>query len=124
MRKGAAFVGLCGAAILCAAAAAVLATCCGTNGAWGVELLGVRGAVTLARARAVQPYESLASVAFLTAALWLAYAPAAAAGEARRHRRRIAWTSVVVTAALLFVAHSHRFGGEVRPYEPHRPLIG
>lgn len=116
-RASALFVGASAGAILLAGIGTTLTTCCGTNGSWAVDALGVQNAVALARLRVVQPYETIGSVTLLGALFWLAYRPAAPGTDRalrpRSARRLIAWFTLLVTAALLATAYSHYFSGEV-----------
>ncbi|MEW9573645.1 hypothetical protein ABQJ54_17975 [Rhodanobacter sp. Si-c] len=88
--------------------AAALGTCCGAP--WAVGLLGVSGAVALARLAPLQPFLLAGSIILLAAVFWLAYRrPKACADDScnvanRRGLRWIAWIAAVLVAALAVVA--------------------
>jgi len=72
-------VGAAGGALGLGAFAAVFGTCCVAP--WTVGLLGVAGAVTLARLSFLQPYLIAGSAGLLALAFWWAYRPQAACVE-------------------------------------------
>ena len=89
------------------ALAAVLGTCCVAP--WAVGLLGVAGAVALARMAVLTPYLMGGSVALLGVAFYFAYRPRrvcvddACETTNRRRLRWIAWIGALVVAATLVV---------------------
>lgn len=90
------------------ALAAALGTCCVAP--WAVGLVGVSGAVTLARFARVQPYLLIAAAVLLAVAFFWAYRPAPACADgtcvtaSRRKLRWIVWIAALIVAGLAFVA--------------------
>lgn len=87
--------------------AAFLGTCCVAP--WAVTLLGVSGAVLLARLAFLQPYLLLAAVIALGVAFWWVYrlpqsGPQACDPAVNRRARRWVWTAAIVLAALAAVS--------------------
>jgi hypothetical protein len=74
MTEKARIAGAAGGAVGMGAFAAVLGTCCVAP--WAVSLLGVSGAVTLARMSFLKPYLLGGTAAALALSFWLAYRPA------------------------------------------------
>ena len=100
-RRGA---GAAGGALGLGAFAALFGTCCVAP--WTVGLLGVSGAVALARLSFLQPYLIVGALGLLGATFWWAYRPlpactdGACATSGRRRLRWIAWLSGVLICAL------------------------
>jgi hypothetical protein len=88
--------------------AAAVGACCGLP--WAVALLGVSGAVVLARLSFLLPYALLGAGALLGVAFWWAYRPRAACADGTcdasgRHRLRwMVWAAALLVAALAMVA--------------------
>jgi hypothetical protein len=103
-------IGTAGGALGLGAFAAAIGACCGLP--WAVALLGVSGAVALARLSFLLPYALLGAVAFLAAAFWWAYRPipdcpaGACPPISRRALRWMAWVAAVVVAGLATIAVS------------------
>lgn len=96
-------VGVAGGAVGLGGLAAALGTCCVAP--WAVTVLGVSGAITLARLAKVQPYLLLAAVVLLGMAFYWAYRPQPACADGScepTQRRRLRW--VVWIAAVAFSA--------------------
>lgn len=103
-------------ALLLASLGLIFTTCCGTNGSWGVHLLGVPNAVALARLRYyIQPYSTVGALILLTVAigfsLWLLLSRAHRA-PTKRSRMWLIWAAIVVAALFLAAANMHFFFGE------------
>ena len=95
-------IGTAGSALGLGAFAAAVGACCGLP--WAVALLGVSGAVALARLSFLLPYALLAAGGLLTVAFWWAYRPPAICADGTcdaTSRRRLRW--IVWAAALLVV---------------------
>lgn len=107
MRKRSA-LGAAGGAVSLSGIAAFLGTCCMTP--WVVAVLGVSGAVTLARLAVWQPYLLAIAAAFMGFAIWSAYrAPAPAGGNAcdlasRRRMRRWVWLAAALMVVLAAIS--------------------
>lgn len=90
------------------ALAAAIGACCGVP--WAVALLGVSGAVALARLSFLLPYALLGAGALLAVAFWWAYRPVAVCAggtcspESRRPLRVIVWVATVLVVGLATVA--------------------
>jgi hypothetical protein len=88
--------------------AAAAGACCGFP--WTVTLLGVSGAVALARLSFVLPYVLIGAGGLLVVAFWWAYRPPAICADgtcdtsARRPLRWIVWTAMVLVLGLAAVA--------------------
>lgn len=101
-------LGTAGGALGLGAVAAAIGACCGVP--WAVALLGVSGAVALARLSFLLPYALLGALALLAVAFWGAYRPAAACADgtctpaSRRRLRLIVWAATVLIAGLATVA--------------------
>lgn len=84
--------------------AAALAVCCSAT--WAVGIIGVSGAVMLARLTFLQPYFLAVAALLLVAAFWFAYrrstAPEGKAcnSVARRPLHWIVWGGAIVAAVL------------------------
>jgi hypothetical protein len=103
-------IGTAGGALGLGAFAAAIGACCGLP--WAVALLGVSGAVALARLSFLLPYALLGAGALLAVAFWWAYRPAAicAVGTcnpvSRRPLRWMVWAAAVFVVGLATVALS------------------
>ena len=103
-------IGTAGGALGLGAFAAAVGACCGLP--WAVGLLGVSGAVALARLSFLLPYTLLGAGALLAVAFWWAYRPAAACAEgtcnpvSRGPLRWIVWASAVLVVGLATMAWS------------------
>ncbi len=101
-------IGTAGGALGLGAFAAAIGACCGLP--WAVALLGVGGAVALARLSFLLPYALLAAGALLAVAFWWAYRPSPACTDGtctsanRRPLRWIVWAAAVLVAGLAAVA--------------------
>ena len=103
-------IGTAGGALGLGAFAAAIGACCGLP--WAVALLGVSGAVALARLSFLLPYALLGAGALLAVAFWWAYRPAAVCAEgacnpvSRRPLRWIVWAAAALVVALAMVVLS------------------
>jgi MerT mercuric transport protein len=103
-------IGTAGGALGLGAFAAVIGACCGLP--WAVALLGVSGAVALARLSFLLPYALLGAGALLAVAFWWAYRPVAVCADgtcnpvSRRPLRWIVWAAAVLVVGLAMVALS------------------
>jgi hypothetical protein len=103
-------IGTTGGALGLGAFAAAVGACCGLP--WAVALLGVSGAVALARLSFVLPCALLGAGVLLAVAFWWAYRPAAVCADAtcnpssRRPLRWIVWASALLVVILATVALS------------------
>lgn len=108
MREKQRVIGAAGGAVGLGVFGALLATCCGVPVA--VVLLGVTGAVVLARLGFLLPYAVAGAVGLLAIAFWLAYRrPAVSAAGAceiadRRWMRRIVWGAALLVIGMLVLA--------------------
>jgi len=96
-------IGAAGGALGLGAFAATVGACCGLP--WAVALLGVSGAVALARLSFLLPYALLGAAALLVVAFWWAFRPPAVCADgtcATAGRRPLRW--IVWLAALLVIA--------------------
>lgn len=88
--------------------AALFGTCCVAP--WTVAVLGVSGAVALARLSFLQPYLIVGMLGLLGAAFWLAYRPQPACADgacsttSRRRLRWIAWLSCALICAIAAIS--------------------
>jgi MerT mercuric transport protein len=100
-------MGAAGGALGLGAFAAAVGSCCALP--WAVALLGVSGAVGLARLTFLLPYAILGAVLLLAAAFWWAYRPqpVCASGECnpalRGPLRWIVWAAAVLVLILATV---------------------
>ena len=103
--------GAAGGALGLGAIAALFGTCCVAP--WTVGLLGVGGAVALARLSFLQPYLILGTLGLLGIALWWAYRPQPACADgacettSRRRLRWIVWLSCALICALAAMSLLH-----------------
>ena len=110
MSEKARVFGTAGGALGLGAFAAAIGACCGVP--WAVALLGVSGAVALARLSFLLPYALLGAGALLAFAFWWAYRPAAACADetcnpvSRHPLRVIVWAAAVLIVGLATVALS------------------
>ena len=101
-------IGTAGGALGLGAFAAAIGACCGLP--WAVALLGVGGAVALARLSFLLPYALLGAGALLAVAFWWAYRPIPACADgtcnpvSRRPLRWIVWAAAVLVVGLAVVA--------------------
>lgn len=100
--------GAAGGAVGLGGVAAALGTCCAAP--WAVTLLGVTGAVTLARLSAYQPYLLVAGAILLGLAFFWVYRPEpqcddeSCAPTTRRRQRVAVWIAALVFAAISALA--------------------
>ncbi|MGH3428643.1 MAG: hypothetical protein ACRD3Q_06265 [Terriglobales bacterium] len=103
-------IGTAGGALSLGAFAAAIGACCGLP--WAVTLLGVTGAVALARLSFLLPYALLGAAGMLAIAFWWAYRPRPVCTDgtcdtsARRTLRRIVWAAALVVVGLAVIALS------------------
>jgi hypothetical protein len=96
--------GAAGGALGLGAFAALFGTCCVAP--WTVGLLGVSGAVALARLSFLQPYLIVGTLGLLGAAFWWAYRPQPACADgacettSRRRLRWIVWLACALICVL------------------------
>ncbi|MGC1728307.1 MAG: hypothetical protein WA747_02875 [Steroidobacteraceae bacterium] len=108
MSDGARVIGTTGGALGLGAFAATVGACCGLP--WAVALLGVSGAVALARLSFLLPYALIGAAALLAVAFWWAYRPPpvcsdGACNPANRLRLRgFVWAAAVLVVGLATVA--------------------
>jgi hypothetical protein len=101
-------IGTTGGALGLGAFAAAVAACCGVP--WTVALLGVSGAVALARLAFLMPYALLGAGGLLAVAFWWAYRPPAVCADGpcdtsgRGALRWIVWGATLLVAVLAAVA--------------------
>lgn len=101
-------IGTTGGALGLGAFAAAVGACCGLP--WTVALLGVGGAVALARLSFLLPYALLGAGGLLAVAFWWAYRPPAVCADgtcdtsARRPLRWIVWAATLLVLGLAAVA--------------------
>lgn len=110
MREKARFVGAVGGALGLSGFSAALGLCCTVP--WAVALLGVTGAVALARLAFLLPYALVGAVALLSVGFWLAYrqpvecANGPCTPASRRILQWIIWIAALIVAALSAIALS------------------
>jgi hypothetical protein len=108
MREKARVIGSAGGALGLGALAAAIGACCGLP--WAVALLGVSGAVALARLSFLLPYALAGSGVLLGVAFWWAYRPPAVCADdscspaARRPLRWIVWAAALLVSGLAIYA--------------------
>jgi hypothetical protein len=108
MREKARVLGSAGGALGLGALAAAIGACCGLP--WAVALLGVSGAVALARLSFLLPYALAGSGVLLAVAFWWAYRPPAVCADgscspaARRPLRWIVWGAALLVSGLAIYA--------------------
>ena len=99
-----------GGALGLSALALAFGLCCVSP--WAVTLLGVGGAVLLARLAFIQPYVVTATAILLGVGFWLAYRrPRAADCEVaqRRKTRALVWGAAIVAVLIDFASFAPRF---------------
>ncbi|HEY6940086.1 mercuric transporter MerT family protein [Dokdonella sp.] len=100
-------IGAASGALGLGAFAAALGTCC--IAPWAVSLLGVSGAVALARLAVLQPYALIAAGILLAVAFVWAYRPARACADGTcvtASKRRLRWTVWIAAAIVAVLAVS------------------
>ena len=108
MSEKARVLGSAGGALSLGTLAAAIGACCGFP--WAVSLLGVSGAVALARLSFFLPYALLGAVALLAVAFWWAYRPLAVCADgtcspvSRRPLRIVVWAATVLVVGLAVFA--------------------
>ena len=101
-------IGSAGGALGLGALAAAIGACCGLP--WAVALLGVSGAVALARLSFLLPYALAGAGVLLAVAFWWAYRPPRACADgscdaaARRPLRWIVWGAALLVVGLAMYA--------------------
>lgn len=111
MKESHRVAGAAGGALGLGAFAAVFGTCC--LAPWTVSLVGVAGAVALARLAFLQPYLIGGAVILLGLTFWLAYRPQPACADGsceatnRRPLRFIAWLACALICALAITTWLH-----------------
>ena len=101
-------IGAAGGALGLGALAAAVGGCCAAP--WAVALLGVAGAVALARLTFLLPYALIGAVALLGLAFWRAYRPVPACADgacdttSRRSLRIVVWVAAALVAVLTAIA--------------------
>ncbi len=104
-------IGAASGALGLGAFAAAVGGCCGAP--WAVALLGVSGAIALARLAFLLPYALIGAALLLAGAFWWAYRPAAvctdrASATASRYPVRIfLWIAALLVAVLAGLALAH-----------------
>lgn len=104
-------LGTAGGALGLGAFAAAIGACCGFP--WAVALLGVSGAVALARLSFLLRYALLGAGALLAVAFWWAYRPLVVCADgtcnpvSRRPLRIIVWAATVLVVGLATVAFTY-----------------
>ena len=104
-------MGVTGGAVGLSALALAFGGCCVAP--WAVTLLGVAGAVLLARLAFVQPYVVAATIVLLGVGFWLVYrrprADAACDATQRRRLRWLVWSAAVIVVAIDIASFAPRF---------------
>jgi hypothetical protein len=106
-------VGTTGGAVGLGAFALALGACCVVP--WAVSLLGITGAVALARLTFLQPYVLLGIAGRLGLAFWFAYRPNPACADgtcevaSQRAMRSVVWVAAAVTVLLVAASYAPRF---------------
>lgn len=91
-----------GGAVGLSAAASFIGLCC--IGPWAVSLLGVPGAVALARFQPIRPYILAVAGALLVWAFWQVYKPAPRTGMTCDIKRRAIWLQAALWISTLIFA--------------------
>jgi cytochrome c biogenesis protein CcdA len=100
-------IGAASGALGLGAFAAALGTCC--IAPWAVSVLGVSGAVALARLAVLQPYALIVAGVLLGVAFFWAYRPAPVCADgtcATTSKRRLRWTVWIATVVVAILAVS------------------
>jgi hypothetical protein len=101
-------IGTAGGALGLGAFAAAVGACCGLP--WTLALLGVGGAVALARLSFLLPYALVGAAGLLAVAFWWAYRPPTACADgtcdtsSRRSLRWIVWAATLLVLGLAAAA--------------------
>jgi mercuric ion transport protein len=106
-------VGLTSGALGLSALALAFGTCCVAP--WAVTVLGVSGAVVLARVAFVQPYVVAGTLALLGIGFWFVYrrprAEAACDIARQRRLRWLVWSAAIIVVAIDVASFVPRFLG-------------
>lgn len=100
--------GVAGGAVGLGGLAAALGTCCVAP--WAVTVLGVSGAITLARLAKFQPYLLILATVLLALAFYWAYRPQPACADGscptmqRRRQRWMVWAAAAAFAGLAYLS--------------------
>jgi mercuric ion transport protein len=104
-------VGVTGGAVGLSALALAFGVCCVAP--WAVTLLGVAGAVLLARLAFIQPYVVAATILLLGIGFWFVYRrprPGAECNVAQQRRlRRLVWAAAIIVIAIDIASFAPRF---------------
>jgi hypothetical protein len=106
-------VGTTGGAVGLGVFTLALGACCVVP--WAVSLLGVTGAVALARLTFLQPYVLLGTAGLLGLAFWFAYRPKPVCADgtceitSRRRMRLVVWVAAAITVVLAAASYAPRF---------------
>ena len=101
-------IGTAGGALGLGAFAAAVGACCGLP--WTVALLGVGGAVALARLSVLLPYALIGAAGLLAVSFWWAYRPPAVCADgtcdisSRRPLRWIVWAATPLVLGLAAIS--------------------
>lgn len=100
-----------GGALSLSALALAMGVCCVAP--WAVTLLGISGAVLLARLAYLQPYLAAATLVLIGLGMWFAYRPQPAdaiCDVARQRRLRwLMWTATLIAVAMGIASFAPRF---------------
>jgi mercuric ion transport protein len=111
MSERPAVVGVTGGALGLSALALAFGVCCVAP--WAVTLLGVAGAVLLARLAFFQPYVVAGTLVLLGIGFWFVYRrprTAAACDVAQQRRlRRLVWSAAIIVIAIDVASFAPRF---------------
>jgi hypothetical protein len=102
-------VGVTGGALGLSALALAFGVCCVSP--WAVTLLGVAGAVLLARFAFIQSYVVAATIALLSVGFWVAYRrPVAGCDVAQQRKLRwLAWGAAILVSVIDIASFAPRF---------------
>ncbi len=104
-------VGVTGGAVCLSALSLAFGACCVAP--WAVTLLGVAGAVLLARLAFIQPYVVAATIVLLGFGFWFAFRrprPDATCDVTQRRRlRRLVWVAAIIVIAIDIASFAPRF---------------
>jgi len=106
-------IGTTGGAVGLSAFSLALGACCVLP--WAVSLLGVTGAVALARLTFLQPYVLVGTAGLLGLAFWFAYRPNPVCADgtcevsSQRTIRSMVWVAAAVTVVLAVASYAPRF---------------
>jgi mercuric ion transport protein len=110
MSEKPAVMGVTGGALGLSALALAFGVCCVAP--WAVTLLGVAGAVLLARLAFFQPYVVAATIVLLGIGFWFVYRrPRSAVCDVAQQRRlrRLVWSAAIIVIAIDVASFSPRF---------------